>query len=167
MERTPIHDPCESNGVDDALALVAVPTQDPIILETLLRPITPEHTRRSPADPNEWSIIEILCHLRDYEHIFSQRSTLILQEEEPRLLVPESNDVLATLGQYKQQELRSVLTSLHTTRQTFIQILSALRKEQWMRTGSYNDSFPVTLKEVVLQVIMHDIDHMEQLTPLL
>lgn len=139
----------------------------PIILETLLSPIPPEHARRSPDDPNEWSIIEILCHLRDYEQIFFQRATLILHEEEPRLPIPESNDVMAALGQYKQQELRSVLTSLHTTRQTFIQVLSELREEQWMRTGRHADSFPVTLKEVVLQVIMHDIDHLEQLTHLL
>jgi len=139
----------------------------PIILETLLISITPEHARRSPDDPNEWSLIEILCHLRDYENIFFQRATLILQEEYPSLPIPESNEILASLGQYKQQELSSVLTSLQTTRQAFIQFLSEVREEQWMRKGMHSNDFSVTLKEVVLQVIMHDIDHLEQMTHLL
>ena len=139
----------------------------PIILETLLSPMTPEHARRSPDDLHEWSIIEILCHLRDYENIFFQRATLILQEEYPPLPIPESNEVMTALGHYKQQELSSVLTSLQTTRQAFITVLSDVREEQWMRKGMHSDGSPVTLKEVVLQVIMHDIDHLEQMTHLL
>ncbi len=138
-----------------------------VILETLLSSVTPEHAQRTPADPKEWSIIEILCHLRDYENIFFQRARLILQEEYLPFSVPESNEVMAARGQYKQQELSSVLASLSTTRQEFIQVLSNIQEEQWMRKGIRHDGTPVTLKEVVFLVIVHEIDHVEQITHLL
>ncbi|GCE06573.1 DinB family protein [Dictyobacter aurantiacus] len=139
----------------------------PRILQTLLRDVTSSQAQQAPHDAHEWSIIEVLCHLRDYEDIFFRRALLILTEEYPLIPIPESNEELARKGKYKQQDITTVLDSLFTTRQAFLQALNDLHEDQWMRKGIHGEQFPITLKEAVLQVIMHDIDHIEQITQLL
>jgi hypothetical protein len=81
--------------------------------------------------------------------------------------MPEESTSLARKGKYQQQDFTSVCATFFATRQAFLQTLNALSEEQWTRKGIHDGTFPVTLKEVILQVIMHDIDHIEQIMHLL
>jgi uncharacterized damage-inducible protein DinB len=141
--------------------------KNPVILQALLHNVSASQASKSPDEQEAWSILEVLCHLRDYEEHFLQNARLILQEECPQLPMPEESAVLARKEMYQQQDFTAACTAFFATRQAFLQTLNPLSEEQWMRQGIHNGAFPVTLKEIVLQVIMHDIDHIEQITRLL
>lgn len=138
--------------------------KNPVILQALLQNVSPSQVSKSPSGPNEWSMLEVLCHLRDYEEIFFERTRLILGEECPHLPLPEESASLARKEQYQQQDFTAACASFFAARQTLLLALSEMSEEQWMRKGLLDGTTLVTLKEVVLQIILHDIDHIEQIT---
>lgn len=141
--------------------------KNPVILQTILRSIPTSRDVYSSGNPDEWGVLEIMCHLRDYEGLFFQRLQTILHEERPRLYPLRDSVPPMSEEQRRQQDLTSVCNAFFEKRQAFLSALEEMSEEQWMREGLLDGTTPVTLKEVILQIIMHDVDHIEQITHLL
>jgi uncharacterized damage-inducible protein DinB len=56
----------------------------PSLLRHSVARVSEDQCRQHPV-PNTWSILEVICHLADYETIYSDRMKRVLAEENPTL----------------------------------------------------------------------------------
>ena len=136
------------------------------ILTQLIATLTDEQTRtwRDPDDGQKaWSVLEVLCHLRDFDAIFQQRARLILAREVPDLPAFD-HEYMAVQREYNRQLPQVVLGAMADSRARFIELFQALTPDQWQRSGIHPESGRFTLTDALLQVAGHDITHVEQIT---
>lgn len=136
--------------------------KNPVILEGLIKDLSPDQARQYTDGPDGWSVVEIVCHLRDLEEIYYQRALRMLHEDEPALAGFDQNE-MARQGDYINQDLAAVFQELVAKRRRFILFFNELTDEQWQRTGIHPEAGKIHLLEQAFQVGSHDIDHIEQL----
>ena len=116
--------------------------------------------------PRGWTVLEVLCHLRDFDEILRARAALIRDEETPRL--PGYDHVaMAVERAYNQQELRTVLAEFTASRRATVALFAGLSDAQWTRAGIHPERGPFSMTDAVMQVGMHDVTHLEQITRIL
>ncbi len=96
----------------------------PALLDALVRDVDDATARTRPA-PNEWSPIEILCHLRDEEtEDFRARVRAVL---EGRTELPPIDPVgWVEARRYRDADLREVMAAIATARQESLHFLAAV-----------------------------------------
>ena len=135
------------------------------ILVLILEGVSQEQAQSISDGPEGWNVLEILCHLRDYQEIFFERIKQILDVDNPTFRLYEENARLAMVveNDYANQDLRHVLDNYCSTRRDLIDCLSPLQDEQWERVGSFAVDDEVDLAMPVVHVLLHDADHIEQI----
>ncbi|MDZ4671060.1 MAG: DinB family protein [Phototrophicales bacterium] len=136
------------------------------ILNIILSDVSQHDATTYRDNGDGWTVLEVLCHLRDYDEIFYQRANQILNEEDPTF-VPRDHEALVIENEYNNQNLHAVLAELNSTRARFITFFESLTPEQWERNGFHPEygEFPMTRSAI--QVGTHDVNHIEQITRIL
>jgi hypothetical protein len=134
----------------------------PFLLETLLRGMSPQDAARLRDGADGWSIVYILCHMRDEEDIFAQRVRDLLAKPRPTFGYA-LNDELAVKNRYDAADYPAVLDDFMARRRAFIALLETVTDDQWLLEGEHPLQGPATLLDVALNVGLHDVDHMEQI----
>ncbi len=117
----------------------------------------------TPA-PGKWSILEILCHMRDMEReAYIERYTRILSEDEPRL--PDINgEALAILRAYRSQKAPEVLREWVALRRQTLQLLRKTGKAQWARAGIHETAGRLTMEDLIRRhAVGNDEAHLGQI----
>ena len=122
------------------------------------------HEKRDGAEG--WSIVEIVCHLRDFDAIFHSRARLMLTDDNP-LLPAYDHEAMAIDGDYQSESVAVAYEDLQLSRSAFIAFFKALSDEQWARAGVHPEQGPFTMTDALMQVPSHDLDHLEQITRVL
>lgn len=112
--------------------------------------------------PDGWSILFVVCHLRDYEQIVARRVALILSEDDPELPAID-NSAMVHEGDYAHQSLMAVREALRADRAALLDRLAALDADQWARIGHHPQQGMGTLRDVAINTGLHDVDHLEQI----
>ncbi len=138
-------------------------------LTHILAEVTQAEARTIRDGGDGWSVLEILCHLRDYQAIFAERMRRILEEDMPQFRAYDEAARLALVieNDYASQDLREVLANYLQTRRRMIQRLTPLADEQWRREGAFADDDVVDLTMPVVHALLHDADHTEQIARIL
>lgn len=122
---------------------------------------------RDPDDGEKgWTILEILCHLRDFDEFFHGRALLMRDQEHPQLPAYD-HEALARERRYNEQDPTAVLTDLHQKRSRFVTFFQNLTEEEWQRTGVHPERDSFNMTDAVMQVGLHDAIHIEQITRIL
>ena len=116
--------------------------------------------------PKGWTVLEVLCHLRDYDRIFRRRAELMVAQELPAL-PGYDHEQLAVDNAYNQQDLRQVLGELTASRHATVVFFTGLDDAQWERAGIHPERGHFTMLDAVVQVGTHDVTHLEQITRIL
>ena len=117
----------------------------------------------TPA-PGKWSILEILCHLRDMEReAYLERYTRILSEDEPRL--PDLNgEALAITRAYRSQRAPEVVREWVALRRQTLQLLRKAGQAQWARAGVHATAGRLTMEDVIRRhAVGNDEAHLGQI----
>ena len=122
------------------------------------------HAKRDGADG--WSIVEIVCHLRDFDAIFRGRAQMMLDEDYPQLPAYD-HEAMAIERDYQSESAAAAYAQLSQSRRDFIAFFKALSEEQWARAGVHPEKGHFTLTDALMQVALHDLDHLEQITRVL
>jgi hypothetical protein len=138
----------------------------PPIVEALLAGVTQGQAASLRDGADGWSVLYIICHLRDVETIFTDRARDLLASPGATFRVVP-NDVLIEQGNYAEQDLRVALAEYSARRATFVALLEALADEQWLLAGTHPEQGPATLLDVAINAGLHDTDHTEQLVRVL
>lgn len=142
-------------------ALLAVLRSTPAALDTIAYGLTAEQWRQQPK-PNEWSLTEIICHLRDVDQdVNLLRLTRLLTQENPYLTGIDT-DPWAKERNYAAQDGPHALDRFTAVRSDIINLLDNIQPEVWEKRAQHTIFGPTTLRELVSFIATHDRTHIQQ-----
>jgi hypothetical protein len=112
--------------------------------------------------PDGWTALEAMCHLRDFNEIFFNRAMLAVHQDHPPLAAVD-HEALVSEKAYNQQDLKQVVADYLAMREKFIGWLAELPESAWSRTAEHPEAGTISLYEMAMQAVFHDVDHLEQM----
>ncbi len=113
--------------------------------------------------PDEWSLTEVACHLRDVEREVHRARIEAMLAGEGAFLAGVDADVWAEERRYRAQDGRAAVADFAAARAETIARLSALPPAIWERQGQHTFFGPTSLHEIVYLAVQHDRVHGEQI----
>ncbi len=111
----------------------------------------------------EWSVTEIVCHLRDVEReVNGERLKVVMHEDNPFIVAVDS-DPWAVERNYQAQSGPQALADFIAARKQNIAFLESLSAGAWTRPARHSVLGPTHLAEIVGFSLDHDRLHLEQL----
>ncbi len=137
----------------------------PETLQTLLRLSSLETINSSATGSGEagWSVVEVVCHLRDSEEACLTRTRRMRDEIDPQLSARDGARLAIELN-YAATPLDSALNDFLTFREEHIRELTALGPEQWERTGQHPAVGQITIRGLIEHLVAHDAIHLAQIS---
>ena len=120
--------------------------------------------RRKPT-PEQWSMLEILCHLRDVEQLFVERYGKIANHDRPQLRLI-NQDELATKLHYNEDDPAVALREFQAFRAETVTLLSALAQQSWERVGLHPKRGEWSIAANAVMHVAHDAKHLARLRAL-
>jgi hypothetical protein len=118
-------------------------------------------------DLDEWSLTEVICHLRDVEGEVHQSRFRAVLDSEDVFLPGVAADEWAISRSYKDQDGHLALIDYLSRRQGTVDMLSGLTPELWKRQGIHAFFGRTSLHELLYLATRHDDIHWEQIKSLL
>lgn len=148
---------------EDLRELIDALTQTPKIVSGLVQDFSGSDLKVKNS-PEEFSVVENVCHLRDIEiEGYAARIHRILTEHNP-LLPDIDGSRLAVEREYQSQSLSQALKAFAFARERNIQTLSSLATEEFDRPGTLEGVGSVTIRELLRMMRDHDSDHVRELS---
>lgn len=142
-------------------AMLAVLKSTPAALHTFSQALTPAQWQQRPS-PEEWSVTEILCHLRDVDReVNIPRIEMVANGENP-FLPGINSDTWAEERKYLQEDGPSALRGFIESRGQLVRRLTALSESEWRLPARHAIFGPTTLQELVSFITTHDRTHIQQ-----
>jgi uncharacterized damage-inducible protein DinB len=131
-------------------------------IETLVRGLDDDALMKRPG-VGRWSVLEILCHLRDTERTcFRGRLRKLLTENRP--FFPDWDHERAfEHGHYAAEDTRAVLATWRELRQGTLRALEEMPLEEWSKRGRHETQGSITFADVATHVRDHDMTHLGQI----
>jgi hypothetical protein len=134
----------------------------PDTLQKLLANVSQEQAQSAVGGDEGWSVVEVLCHLRDAEEFALNRNRLMRDHEDPNI-IPYDQDQLAKDHRYAEQNLRQVLSDFIRLRQEHVSLLENLSAEDWHRPGQHSEAGCIEIFDHTLHMVCHDAVHCAQI----
>lgn len=134
----------------------------PTVLEALLANCTEEQARLARGGDENWSVVEVVCHLRDAGQRGLERMQAMRDEDDP-FLPGYDQDAWAQERDYANANLRDALAGYLQNREQHIAELEALAPEDWERTGRHEEQGSITIQAHTLHLVSHDAVHAAQI----
>ena len=152
------------NRCMDRAEITAYLRQLPNLIDEVIDGLPDEALRRRPS-PDEWSILEVCCHLRDAAEFEGERVRRLAEEENPTL-VPYDQEALARERDYQGDDIRRVRTALRAFWGGLAYQLEGLTDEQWERAGIHPEIGRVTVRSQAERQVEEGQAHLAQLKAL-
>ena len=134
-------------------------------LERLVQGLSGDELGWRPS-PQDWSIIEIGCHLRDDGEISTLRIQRLATEDGPTI-EPYNEEELASTRNYRGDEMHRVLPAVRSAWTGLAGTLERLPPDAWQRVGHHPERGRVTIASEALQYAEHARQHVGQINAIL
>ena len=134
----------------------------PVILQGVIGELSQVDAQSWRDGGDGWTVLEVVCHLRDYEAIFRERAELILKQDNPPFPVYD-HLALVVEHAYNAQDLTAVTQDLITSRQETLTLFNNLQASDWQRAGLHASMGSFTMLDLANHIGWHDINHLEQM----
>lgn len=143
-------------------ALLAIMLATPAALDSMIDGL-PIISWTERPQPREWSLTEIICHLRDVDSkVNIPRLKKVIQESNP-FLPGMDTDLWAEEHQYISQDGQSAITAFTTARMQLLEILEDFNQDDWHRPARHAIFGPTNLMELISITAGHDRLHIHQI----
>lgn len=115
----------------------------------------------------EWSLNEVVCHLRDVEQEVHQVRFLAVLEKDNPFVAGATTDEWVQSRKYGLQDGPTARDGFLTARAHTVGVLQGLDEASWQRSGRHAFFGPTTLQELVFLAVRHDQAHWQQIEKLL
>ncbi len=133
----------------------------PAILKRLVAQI-PETCFEEPGTEDRFSILEMICHIADFETVFFDRIRAAVETDQPHFASVDISERV-TEKRYGEQDIDEQLAKFAADRKTTVAYVEALTDTQLAR--EFTQSFGrMSVKEFIAVMAGHDMYHIEQLT---
>jgi hypothetical protein len=146
---------------DTTRDLVDALAAGPDALDGLLVGVDDDLARRAKGGDEGWSVVEVVCHLRDVEERAVERVQAMRDQDEP-LLAAYDQDAWAIERDYAGADLRGAAAAFGRHRADHVATLRALSAAGWARTGRHAEQGPVTVENHTIHLATHDVQHLAQ-----
>jgi len=134
----------------------------PDTLKGLLSNVSKEQARSAKGGDENWSVVEVICHLRDAEEFTIQRVESMRDQNNPQI-IGYDQAALAHERKYNDADLNSALNAFIRYREHLVASLSALAPDDWERGGEHNENGHMTIFSYILHIVSHDAIHCAQI----
>jgi hypothetical protein len=134
----------------------------PATLEGLLWGVAPERAAAARGGDEDWSVVEVVCHLRDAEERAIERVQAMRDADAP-FLPAYDQERWATERAYAAANLRDALAAFVSLRARHTTALEALSPADWQRIGRHEEQGDITIAAHTLHIISHDAVHAAQI----
>jgi hypothetical protein len=134
----------------------------PEVLQGLLFGVTEEQARAARGGDENWSVVEVVCHLRDAEERALERMRAMRDEQNP-LLAAYDQDEWARERRYSDANLQEAFEAFSRLRAQFVADLEALSTSDWERPGQHAEAGQITILNHALHLAAHDAIHAAQI----
>jgi hypothetical protein len=134
----------------------------PDTLHGVLRGCTHEQAAVARGGDENWSVVEVICHLRDTEENALSRMRLMRDEENPGLAAYDQ-EAWAIERNYPAERLETAVAAFLQLRATYLAELAVLSEEAWLRRGQHEEQGDITIHNHTLHVVSHDAIHLAQI----
>ncbi len=142
-------------------ALLSVLKSTPAMLDSLSQRLSQQQWLQRPA-ADEWSLTEILCHLRDVDReVNATRFEKVISGKNP-FLPGINTDTWAQEREYQRQNGAAALREFIEIRTHLIAQLEILGQQEWQQPARHAIFGPTSLQELVSFVATHDRSHVQQ-----
>ncbi len=155
-----------SPDYNSMVSWLAIMRSTPAVLDSIGR-VLPDRFWNERFMLDEWSLTEIICHLRDVDgEVNLPRIEEVILSANP-FLPGQDTDPWAEARQYRQQDGRKALSQFISTRRQVLNMLEALEPQDWQRPARHAIFGPTCLQELVNILASHDRLHIQQVHKLL
>ena len=148
-------------GFDSPAAMLATLRATPAALSNLCRRLPGAAWAQRPQT-GEWSLTEIVCHLRDVDReVNLERLQITLAETNP-FIPGRDTDPWAEERQYIRQDGEQALGQFIQARLKLLEILEGMPPQDWQRPVRHAIFGPTQLRELVGITAAHDRLHLRQ-----
>jgi hypothetical protein len=134
----------------------------PSTLKMLLQGVDQARAVSATDGPDGWSVLVIMCHLRDFERIFRHRIDQMLEQDNPTFELVDHLD-LVTKNSYATQTIEAAFAEYMAARRDLVALLVSLPDEAWSRPGLTGAGLETSVLDMAYSTVTHDIDHTEQI----
>ena len=134
----------------------------PDILQGLLSKVSEKEAKSAKGGDENWSVIEVVCHLRDAEEYTIQRVEAMRDQDNPQI-IGYDQDALAIEHKYGEADLQSAFKEFLNLRKKLVGTLLALSSGDWDRGGEHNENGRITIFSYILHIVSHDAIHCAQI----
>ena len=142
---------------------IALMQKTVLTIGNVIRPLTLEQARTWRDGGDGWTVTEVVCHLHDFDIFFFGRAEMMVALENP-ILPAYDHEALAAELKYNEQNVFEVYENLLVHRKKFANFFDGLEGTQWSHEGQHPERDSFTMLDSLMQVGLHDNDHLEQMT---
>ena len=115
---------------------------------------------------DEWSLTEVMCHLRDVEiDVHQARFRAIISQDSP-FLPGQDTDNWAVVRDYRAQDGLQAWYDFLAAREVTLTMLAGFATVDWQRSGRHSFLGQTTIQELVTMAVRHEREHREQIEAL-
>ncbi|MFH1474554.1 MAG: DinB family protein [Chloroflexota bacterium] len=147
---------------DTARDLIDALAAGPDALAGVLAGVDRDLARHARGGAEGWSIVEVVCHLRDAEERALARLLTMRDEEDP-ILAAYDQDAWTVERDYAGDDLRQAAAVFAAHRADHAAVLRALPAGAWERVGTHEEHGRVTIENHTIHIATHDVQHLAQI----
>jgi FMN phosphatase YigB (HAD superfamily) len=153
---------CGELHFDRPLAHLAVLRSTPAAIDTMTNNFGEQDWKRL-SQPDEWSPVEVVCHLRDVDtEVNWPRLQKVISEENP-FLPGVATDPWADERQYRLENGLAALHGFTSVRNKITGLLNGFEPADWQRMARHAIFGPTQVKELIGFIATHDRVHVGQI----
>lgn len=142
-------------------SVIAIMSATPAVLNGMLNNLPPEFWSRKPS-ASDWTITELICHLRDTEReIHHMQLQLFSEQEEPFIPRPDTG-VWASQRDYMHEDGISALKDFNQARLETIKVFETIAHSGWLQKARHAIFGPTNFLEIASFMADHDRMHIQQ-----
>jgi FMN phosphatase YigB (HAD superfamily) len=112
--------------------------------------------------PDDWSLTELICHMRDSEReIHHMQIKLFAEQNEPFIPRPDTS-VWASQRDYLHENGTAALKEFNAARRETLALLKNIKVDDWKRRARHAIFGPTNFLEVISFIADHDRMHIQQ-----
>jgi hypothetical protein len=150
--------------MDENERLIVALTQTPNQVTKRISPQRDETRVNRAPERGEWSVREIIAHLRDNEAIAFAKLNLMVTSEVPDF----RHGHLGTGAVYDPHDsVFIVMSQFRRLRQSTLSLLKDLPRDAWRRSARDVDNRTITVRSIAEELLRHDREHLAQIDAVL
>ena len=138
-------------------------TKNSDILKYILQTLTQADASKWRDGPDGWTVLDVMCHMRDYEDIFRERGELMMGDIIPTFPVYDHLKMVIE-REYHAQKLMRVMADFAASREKTAVFFTNLTDLDWNRTGNHVEQGVFSMDTLAAHIVWHDSNHIEQIT---